>query len=103
MKVELKDDVVTLTVHEVVEQLESCGAIELHDGEVIGESRLENGSELEIDIDMKIEDDPRCSGYNVRTVSFTMSDIKDRFTAADYYTWAKDEDGDDILLCFGAC
>ena len=94
-------DTPVLSLREVVEQLENCGAIELAADEKIGEVRLEYGTGLEVDIDKVIEDDPRCSGYNDRTETFTISDIRDYFTAADYYAWAKDEDGDDVLMCFG--
>ena len=37
------------------------------------------------------------------TETFTEQDIRDYFTNADYCTWAQDEEGVDILLCFGAC
>lgn len=94
-------DTAVLTPREVAEQLRDCGAIELAADEKIGEVRLEFGTDLEIDIDKIIEDDPRCSGYTDRTETFTMSDITDYFTAADYYAWAKDEDGNDVLMCFG--
>ena len=94
-------DTAILTPREVAEQLRDCGAIELAADEKIGEVRLECGTDLEIDIDKVIEDDPRCSGYTDRTETFTMSDITDYFTAADYYAWAKDEDGNDVLMCFG--
>ena len=94
-------DTAVLTPREVAEQLRDCGAIELAADEKIGEVRLEFGMDLEIDIDKVIEDDPRCSGYTDRTETFTMSDITDYFTAADYYAWAKDEDGNDVLMSFG--
>lgn len=94
-------DTAVLSPREVAEQLRDCGAIELAADERIGEVRLECGTDLEIDIDKAIEDDPRCSGYTDHTETFTISDIRDYFTAADYYAWARDEDGDDFLLCFG--
>lgn len=94
-------DTEVLTPREVAEQLRDCGAIELAADEEIGEVRLEFGTDLEIDIKKVIEDDPRCSGYTDRTETFTMSDITDYFTAADHYAWATDEDGDDVLMCFG--
>lgn len=94
-------DMAVLTPREVAEQLRDCGAIELAADEKIGEVRLEFGTDLEIDIDKVIEDDPRCSGYTDRTETFTIGDIGYHFTAADYYAWARDESGDDVLLCFG--
>ena len=94
-------DTTILSLCEVAEQLRDCGAIELAADEKIGEVRLECGTDLEIDIDKVIEDDPRCSGYTDHTETFTMSDIRDYFTAADYYAWAKDKDGNDVLMCFG--
>ena len=103
MKVELNEEVQTMTIAEVVEQLESCGALSLEDGERVKDSRLECGCDLEVDIEMEVEDDPRCSGYDTRTETFTEEDIRDYFTNADYCVWAQDEEGVDILLCFGAC
>lgn len=94
-------DYSVMTPHEVAEQLVNCGAIELQADERIGEVRLECGTDLEINIEKVIEDDPRCSGYVDHTETFDMSDIEYHIEAADYYVWAKDEDGDDVLLCFG--
>ncbi len=96
MKVELNDDVQTLTIAEVVEQLKSSGALEVGDGECIGECRLECGCDLEVDI-------TSCLVGSDRTETFTDADIRADFVNADYCTWAKAEDGSDILLCFGAC
>jgi hypothetical protein len=48
-----------------------------------------------------IEDDPRCSGYIDHTDTFDMSDIEYHFSAADYYAWVRDENGNDMLMCFG--
>ena len=103
MKVELKDDVQALSVAEVVEQLKSCGALNLEDGERVKDARLECGCDLEVDIEQVIEDDPRCSGYDTRTETFSEADIMSYFVNAEYVFWAKDEDGVDVLLCFGAC
>lgn len=101
MKVEITNDCEALSVTEVVQQLIGCGALEVGNGERLGESRLECGCDLEIDIMTDDPSDPRIHGCLDHTESFTISDIREHFTAADYYTWAKDEDGDDILLCFG--
>ena len=87
MKVELNEEVQTMTIAEVVEQLKACGALEIGDGEYLGECRLECG----------------CLVGGDHTETFTEQDIRDYFTNADYCTWAQDEDGNDILLCFGAC
>ena len=94
-------DTEVLTIREVAEQLANCGAIELEKDERIGNVELEFGTDLSIEIEKVIEDDPRCSGYTDRTETFTVSDITDYFTSADYYAWARDEDGDDVLMCFG--
>lgn len=101
--IQLYDEPVLLTLREVAEQLCGCGAIHIRgfDGEDYGEVRLENGEELEIEVVQKIEDDPRCSGYVVRTEIIDLAKIREAFTAADYYAWAKDEDGNDCLACFG--
>lgn len=98
---ETLNDAAVLTPREVAEQLRDCNAIELAADEKIGEVRLEFGTDLEIDIDKVIEDDPRCSGYTDHTETFTVSDVAVYLDAADYYAWARDEDGDDVLLCFG--
>lgn len=100
MKVELTKDVEALSVSEVVEQLIGCGAIEIGPDKRLGESRLECGCDLEIDI---MENDPmdkRIDGFLSHTETFTISDIREYFTQGEWYAWAKDEDGDDILLCF---
>ena len=44
--------------------------------------------------------DPRIDGCLSHTEEFTLSDIREHFTQGEWYTWAKDEDGNDILLCF---
>ena len=96
MKVELNEEVQTMTIAEVVEQLKACGALEIGDGEYLGECRLECGCDLEVDIGS-------CMTGGDHTETFTEQDIRDYFTNADYCTWAQDEEGVDILLCFGAC
>lgn len=94
-------DYSVMTPREVAEQLEYCGAIQLEADERIGEVRLECGTDLEIDIEKVIEDDPRCSGYVDHTETFLTSDIQYEFTNSDYCAWVKDEDGNDVLMCFG--
>lgn len=98
MKIEITSDVDTLSKGEVVQQLVNCGAIEL-DCEKIGESRIECGCDLEIDIMHDEPEDPRINGCLSRTETFTLADIRDWFTEGDAYAWATDEDGDEILLC----
>lgn len=98
MTVTLCDDVSALTVREVVEQLMSCGDIELEDYERVIDTRLECGCDLEVDIECNA-DDVRIDGRY--TITRTLEDIRAAFTAADYYTWAVNEDGEDVLLCFG--
>lgn len=97
------NDVQILTLKEVAKRLFDSGAFMLDrdENEEIGEVRLECGCDLEIDIFHKIEGDPRCNGYVDHTETFTLSEIEFYFDAADYYTWAKDEDGNDVLACFG--
>ena len=96
MKVELKEEVQTMTIAEVVKQLRTSGALEIGDGEYLGECRLECGCDLEVDV-------VSCLFSGDHTETFTEGDIRDCFVNADYCTWAKDENGNDILLCFGAC
>ena len=99
--IQLYDEPTTLTLREVADQLAACGAFALDGGEDIGEVRLEFGSDLEIDIVRRIEDDPRCSGYLDHTETLGLSDICQHFTLADHYAWGKDASGDDCLYCFG--
>ena len=88
----------TLTPKEVAEQLMNS---RLEGDEKIGEVRLECGCDLEIDVWRDIKDDPRCSGYYLYTETFALGDIRAEIGAADYYCWAKDDDGNDVLACFG--
>lgn len=90
-------DYYVMRPQEVAEQLVNGGVIELQADERIGEVRLECGTDLEIDIEKVIEDDPRCSGYVDRTETFDIGDIEYHLKAADYYAWARDEDGNDCL------
>jgi hypothetical protein len=92
-------DVYTMTPQEVAEQLVNGT---MTDDERIKDVCFED-RELNITIKKVIEDDPRCSGYVVRVETFDIWDIRELFVHGDYYTWAKDEDGDDVLLCFGCC
>lgn len=99
MKLELNsNDIQLLSLKEVAEQLMNG---KLDNGERIGEVRLECGVDLEIDIEVVVEDDPRCSSYHEYTETYTLGDIRSEFEAADYYCWAKDENGNDVLACFG--
>lgn len=101
MKYSIESDMQPLSLTEVAEQLQGCGALQLEADERTGEVRLECGTDLEIDIIKSDPMDRRIDGFRDRTETFTISDIREHFTAADYYTWAKDENGDDVLLCFG--
>jgi hypothetical protein len=92
-------DVYTMTPQEVAEQLVNGT---LADDERIRDVLLEYG-ELSIEIERVIKNDPRCSGYVVRVEIYEIREIREQFVQGDYYTWAKDEDGDDVLLCFGCC
>lgn len=96
MKVEINDEVQTMTIAEVVEQLKACGALEIGDGEYLGECRLECGCDLEVDV-------VSCLVGADHTETFTEQDIRDWFVNSDYCAWARNEDGEDILVCFGAC
>ena len=83
-------DVAILTPKEVAEQLMNS---RLDGGERIGEVRLECGCDLEVDV---VRD-----GKYEYTETFTLGDIRSEFEAADYYCWAEDSDGNDVLACFG--
>ena len=99
MKVEI-NNVEALSLTEVVEQLVGCGALQIEADKKLGESRLECGCDLEIDIMENDPSDPRIDGCLSYTEEFTLSDIREHFTQGEWYAWAKDEDGNDILLCF---
>lgn len=92
-------DMYTMTPQEVAEQLVNST---LADDERIKDVCFEYG-ELNIEIEKVLEDDPRCSGYDVRVEIFDICDIREQFVQGDYYIWAKDENGDDVILCFGCC
>lgn len=96
MKVEINDEVQTMNIMEVVMELKACGALEVGDGEYVGECRLECGCDLEVDIGS-------CMTGGDHTETFTEQDIRDWFVNSDYCVWARNEDGEDILVCFGAC
>lgn len=102
MKVEITSDYGTLSVSEVVEQLKLCGALDIAADKKIGECRVECGCDLEIDILENEPEDPRIDGGLSHTETFTLSDVATWFTHYDAYAWAKDEDGDDILLGFNS-
>lgn len=90
MKVELTSECDTLSIAEVVEQLKDH--IGVLDGEEIGECRIECGCDLEVDVTI--------DGEVVRTETFSLADIRVWCDQYDTYAWAKDEDGNAILLCF---
>lgn len=92
---------VPLSLNEVVDNLWHCGALNMGVDERRGDVRVEGDDELAVDIHVSDPSDPRIDGHLDRTEVFTLADIRRHFKAADYYTWAKDEDGDDVLLCFG--
>ena len=89
-----------LTPEEVAEQLLDCNAFELASDETLGEVEMD-GHLLVIHINWNDPMDKRVDGYPKRDEEFDIGDIRSYFTAADYYTWAKDEDGNDVLMCFG--
>lgn len=98
MKVELSDlNLEALTPAEVAEQMTNST---IETDEEIGAVSLEDG-DLVVEIRKVVKGDPRCSGCCDRYMTFDIEDIRAEFVAADYYEWAKDEDGDDVLLCFG--
>lgn len=90
-------DISTLSVKEVADQLMNS---RLERDEKIGDVRLEYGCDLDIDILVDDPSDPRLDGHLDRTETFTLSDIREDFTEGTWYTWAKDEDGEDVLVCF---
>lgn len=82
------DAIHTYTPREVANMLVDCGYIDLDDDECITDVRLECGSDLEIDFSSD------------RSENYTVCDIRDAFTASDYCAWAKDENDNDVLVCF---
>ena len=87
------DEIHTMTPKEVAEQLVNCGAIDLDENESICNVSLECGTDLEI----TIVDEDTNEDY---TATFTLEDIRSEFTECEYYCWAKDENGNDVLACF---
>jgi hypothetical protein len=81
-----------MTPQEVAEQLTWCGELNLEDGERIVSVTLECGCDLEVTIR---------DGENEYTREFTEWDIKQAFDQPEWVVWAKDENGNDVLLCFG--
>ena len=71
-------------------------SLEVGDGEYVGECRFECGCDLEVDV-------LSCLVGADHTETFTEQDVRDWFVNAEYCAWAKDENGNDVLLCFGAC
>lgn len=101
MKIEFtENDITILSTLEVAQQLACGGAFEIAADEKMGEVEFEDG-ELVIEILHNDPQDCRIDGYLKRREEFTISDIRKHFVADDYYRWGKDEDGDDILVCFG--
>ena len=88
------------TPREVADMLVDCCDLNLDADERISEVRLECGSDLEIDIEKVVEDDPRCTGYHSHTETYTILDLRTAFTEADFCIWAKDENDEDTLVCF---
>lgn len=81
------EDIQTYTPQEAADMLVDCGYLELDEDERITDVRLECGCDLEIDIN------------DERTETFTTPDLADAFTVADFITWAKDENDNDVLVC----
>lgn len=94
MTYKISDDRVSevLTPMEVAEQLVWCGAIELEPKEHIVSATLECGCDLEVTIQTLLDERVEC---------FSEWDIKQAFSEADWVVWADDENGNDVLLCFG--
>lgn len=90
------DGVDALSMKEVADQFV---APKLDRDERIGDIRLECGCDLEVDIHIKDETDPRIDGHLDRTETLTLSDIRE-LSEGDVYFWAKDcESGEWVLLC----
>ena len=95
MTYKIHDDRVceVLTPMEVAERLTWCGELNLEKGERIVSATLECGCDLEITIANESGDEYRRE--------FTEWDIKQAFDQTDWVVWAEDENGNDVLLCFG--
>lgn len=97
MKVEIGCE--SLALNEVFERLKPDIEAELlrkHDW-LRGVTGFCWGSEeIEFEV-MHLEDDPRVDGRRSEHIGIDF--IRKHFTEADYYTWAKDEDGEPVLLC----
>lgn len=91
------DNVQLLTAKEVAEQWLNG---ELGTDEYISDAEWD-GDIIAVSIAVREPLDPRIDGHITRYVDITLTDIRRNWTAADYYTWAKDENGEDVLACFG--
>ena len=95
------DSVDLLLPMEVAERLMACEALTLDASERIGEMRVECGVDLEIDIHVSDQSDPRIDGHLDHTETYTLDDLRTHIgDMADYMIWVRDEDGCDYLACF---
>lgn len=94
MKLEFVDDPpIVLGLKALAQLLVERGDIRLDYGQSIGDCVLDGGT-----FKMYIVSAP--PEFKFSTV-FTLAEIRDTLTGCTFCTWAKDEDGNDVLACFG--
>ena len=94
MKLEFVDDPpIILSLKALAQLLVGRGDISVQGDAKIGNCELGGGT-FTVDI---IHPD----SYVILHKEFTLADLRDTLTGCTFCTWAKDEEGDDVLACFG--
>lgn len=94
MKLEfVNDPPIVLRLKALAQLLVERGDIFLQGDAKIGNCELDGGT-FTVDI---IHPD----GYIILHKEMTLQNMRDMLTGCTFCTWAKDEDGDDVLACFG--
>ena len=100
MKVEI-NNVEAISLEDVAERLALAGAFRVAVDERIGEVAMEDGA-LVVPILYDEPMDCRVDGCRKRDEVCDITKVRNWLTEEDtqFFTFAKDEDGNDILLCF---
>ena len=94
MRLEFVDDPpIVLPLDSLAQLLVGRGDLRLDDTQRLGNCRL-NGGTFEVDVVTSPE-------FSFTCKEFTLQDLRDTLTGCTFCTWAKDEDGEDVLACFG--
>lgn len=94
MKLEFVDDPpIVLGLKALAQLLVGRGDISVQDDVKIGNCELDGGT-FTVDI-------IRPDSYVIMRKEMTLQDLRDALTGCTFCTWAKDEEGEDVLACFG--